>query len=452
MSFDLISVWIQLIFILFLSITSIDGTSNALKLVQIVQRHGDRNPTNFYTNDKYKNESYWKDGIGQLTRTGKTRMFEFGLTIRLKYQDYLTDSPRDVSVRSSALIRTLESSQVFMAGLYEPKGFWIWNNDSNVAKVWQPIAVNTVLPEDDGLLRTSAICPKADRLWNEFMRSQEVIDYLNENKEFIQYLTTKTGDEYWNVSPSPLRPLEFLSTTLRVERENNLEMPEWADNNTLKHLRDLEIHAFYYDWKSPQIQRLRAGLILKELAQNMLNRADEIVNKTTNNVKNLYVYETHDVNQVVLMQALNVYDLPEVNITPPTYTASLVFELHQTDNDFVVKLLYFKDVKLSNHSIDDFVELKLVNCDPEGKCTLKKFIESIDNLIPNDWELECERISLQNNSYNYFNIFSLVYILCGFLLALIIGLFIKCLTKRQKSDQLKDETNILDIKGSKNYT
>ena len=107
--------------------------------------------------------------------------------------------------------------------------------------------------------------------------------------------------------PSPLRPLEFLSTTLRVEgKENGLTLPNWTTPETLSKLRDLELHAFYFDWKSPQIQRLRAGLILKELAENMVKRGDQIIKNETNTVKRLYIYETHDVNQVVLMQALNV--------------------------------------------------------------------------------------------------------------------------------------------------
>ena len=60
---------------------------------------------------------------GELTRDGKTRMFEFGLTIRQKYDDYLGNSPRDVSVRSSALSRTLGERSVFYGRSLRTKRF-----------------------------------------------------------------------------------------------------------------------------------------------------------------------------------------------------------------------------------------------------------------------------------------------------------------------------------------
>jgi hypothetical protein len=413
-------------------------------LVQIVQRHGDRTPTNFYANDPYKEESYWPDGIGEMTRKGKTRMYEFGKTIRQKYINYLGVSPREVSVRSSSTSRTLESAQCFISGLYKPEGYWVWNNDSNIdsgviAQQWQPIAIDTVPAESDSLLRTTANCPNADKLWQNFMKSDEVINYLSDKKKFIEELSNKTGDEYWSVEPSPLRPLEFLSTTLRVEREHELPSPEWADNNTLDILRDLEKHAFYFDWKSKQIQRLRAGLLLKELSNNMIKRASN-----DNKVKKLYVFETHDVNQVVLMQALNTY--AQVNCTPPNYAASMVFELHQIDGKFLVKLLYFNNISITNTPINDYEELKLLNCDEKYDCSLDKFIDSIQDLIPDDWEKECglKEITL-------FELFSLVYFFSGIVLGFIIMAIILFVRTRINRSKNKEEINKLVVKGIKKY-
>lgn len=436
---------LKIIIILFvLNILIYECDSSSLKLVQIVQRHGDRTPTNFYANDPYKEESYWPDGIGEMTRKGKTRMYEFGKTIRQKYINYLGVSPREVSVRSSSTSRTLESAQCFISGLYKPEGYWVWNNDSNIdsgviAQQWQPIAIDTVPAESDSLLRTTANCPNADKLWQNFMKSDEVINYLSDKKKFIEELSNKTGDEYWSVEPSPLRPLEFLSTTLRVEREHELPSPEWADNNTLDILRDLEKHAFYFDWKSKQIQRLRAGLLLKELSNNMIKRASN-----DNKVKKLYVFETHDVNQVVLMQALNTY--AQVNCTPPNYAASMVFELHQIDGKFLVKLLYFNNISITNTPINDYEELKLLNCDEKYDCSLDKFIDSIQDLIPDDWEKECglKEITL-------FELFSLVYFFSGIVLGFIIMAIILFVRTRINRSKNKEEINKLVVKGMKKY-
>jgi hypothetical protein len=427
-----------------LNILIFECDSSSLKLVQIVQRHGDRTPTNFYANDPYKQESYWPDGIGEMTRKGKTRMYEFGKTIRQKYINYLGVSPREVSVRSSSTTRTLESAQCFIAGLYKPEGYWVWNNDSNIdsgviAQHWQPIAIDTVPAASDGLLRTTANCPNADKLWLNFMKSDEVKNYLNDKEKFIEELSHKTGDEYWSVEPSPLRPLEFLSTTLRIEREHELPSPEWADNNTLDILRDLELHAFYFDWKTKEIQRLRAGLLLKELSNNMVKRASN-----DNKVKKLYVFETHDVNQVVLMQALNTY--AQVNQTPPNYAASMVFELHQIDDQFFVKLLYFNNINIKNTSINDYEELKLLNCDENYNCTLDKFINSIQDLIPCDWEKECGLKDIK-----LFELFSLVYFFSGTVLGLIIVAIILIIKARIERSKDKEEINKLVVRGMKKY-
>ena len=71
---------------------------STLKLLQIVHRHGDRNPTAFSPNDPYQSSEYWREGLGELTSAGKYRMYKLGQTLRKEYHNYLGDeySPREV--------------------------------------------------------------------------------------------------------------------------------------------------------------------------------------------------------------------------------------------------------------------------------------------------------------------------------------------------------------------
>ena len=130
---------------------------STLKLLQIVHRHGDRAPTEFTANDLYQNESYWPQGIGELTNKGKYRLYKTGQFIRKEYQQYLGDkySPREVYARSSITDRCIESLSSLLAGAYPPNSKeWQWNNgtDAELGHIWQPIPIETFMPDYDDLV------------------------------------------------------------------------------------------------------------------------------------------------------------------------------------------------------------------------------------------------------------------------------------------------------------
>ena len=130
---------------------------STLKLLQIVHRHGDRTPIMFTPNDPFKNESYWTEGIGELTTKGKYRMYKLGQFIRQEYQSYLGDkySPREVYARSSITDRCIESTSCLLSGAYPPiPKAWRWSQGSNatLGDVWQPIPIQTFMPKIDDLV------------------------------------------------------------------------------------------------------------------------------------------------------------------------------------------------------------------------------------------------------------------------------------------------------------
>ena len=135
---------------------------STLKLLQIVHRHGDRTPIIFPPNDPFKNESYWPEGIAQLTSKGKYRMYKLGQFIRQEYHQYLGDnySPREVYARSSLHDRCIESLSLLLSGAYPPnQKLWQWNNrsDAELGRFWQPVPIQTYMPAVNDLVLEQVI-------------------------------------------------------------------------------------------------------------------------------------------------------------------------------------------------------------------------------------------------------------------------------------------------------
>lgn len=388
----------KLIFILNLgylicNLASANDTST-LKLLQIVQRHADRTPLEFYPNDPYKNSSNWPDGFSQLSLNGKKRMFLIGTKTKQRYSNYLKYvTPRDVYARSSSAERCLESASVFTASLIQPvtdsnNRSWIWDAEKDFSSVWQPIAINTIDKTQDGLLVTTANCPAANLAWQRVMQSDKVQNYIKENRKFIDDLEKHTGDKY-----TRLRPLEFLSNTLRVEREFGFEMPEWVNKTMIDKLREFELHAFKFDWSTEEIQRLRCGLLIGELINNM---KDYVNNKST---KKLFIYTTHDVLMITLMQALGIYE-----DNPPGYGGALLFELHQiNDKQFIIKLYFANEIQFDQLEPElKTQELELPECNSSKQCNLDEFEKSVKRFIPNNWIEECRSNGGFSSQFNWF--------------------------------------------------
>src|ERR1700748_3570963 len=75
-----------------------------LRLLQVMNRHGDRNAENWFPNDPFVNlTEYWSEGEGALTLKDKRRMYGIGRFIRQEYDSFLGNqfSPREVYARSS---------------------------------------------------------------------------------------------------------------------------------------------------------------------------------------------------------------------------------------------------------------------------------------------------------------------------------------------------------------
>ncbi len=189
--------------------------TSTLKLLQVIHRNGERTPTNFVPNDPFKNVSqYWPEGLSTLTNIGKYRMYKVGQLIHDEYKQFFGDmySPHDVYVRSSASHRCIESVSSLLAGAFPPTKAWQWSNasDAPLAKLWQPFAIETFIPQtDDILLTADKKCPNYDAELKKVTDSDKVKSFLKSKADFLANITKITGTkmsevDYGNYSTDSL--------------------------------------------------------------------------------------------------------------------------------------------------------------------------------------------------------------------------------------------------------
>lgn len=96
-----------------------------LKLVSLLNRHGDRAPSDELPDvDRHKQvlNFFWPNGLHNLTDLGKMRSYKIGMTLRYMYDDYLGYDSRKVLAFSSEKLRCIETLQNTLKGLYEMEG------------------------------------------------------------------------------------------------------------------------------------------------------------------------------------------------------------------------------------------------------------------------------------------------------------------------------------------
>lgn len=153
--------------------------------------------------------------------------------------------------------------------------------------------------ETDGpMLITTANCSENSKTWLNWFASDNVTSYIDSMAELIRDLEVVTGEQYFAATPYTLRQLEFLCSTIEIERDEYLlPVPDFARNATLvAAMVDLKKHAFLFDWMLPQIQRFRAGLLFEDIRQHIKSLASAGTRK--GNGGRFFLYSTHDVNQV----------------------------------------------------------------------------------------------------------------------------------------------------------
>ncbi|XP_014472126.1 PREDICTED: venom acid phosphatase Acph-1-like [Dinoponera quadriceps] len=345
-------------------------TLNALKLVNVVFRHGDRTPDNngfeMYPNDPYLNYSFYPTGLGQLTLAGKRREYNLGQVLRARYDGYLSKVyvPKDLVARSSDYDRTKMSLQLVLAGLYPPPVVQRWNKWLN----WQPIPASYTPRVDDGLILADE-CPEYLDEYERVLESPEVQSMLDQFKDLRSSLMKLTGKKL----ERPSLDYYYLYHTFIAESSLGLPLPEWVyDYFPSGQLFDATIASYDISSKNDKLKKLFAGPLIRAMTDNMI--------KTQNGASpaKIYLYGGHETNIAALLKALEVY---ETHV--PEYSSAIIIELLQIGFDYYVKLLYYLGIP------PVIKELTIPGC--EVLCPFDKFLDLTEKLIPLENEIICDK-------------------------------------------------------------
>ncbi|XP_040184151.1 lysosomal acid phosphatase [Rana temporaria] len=380
-----------------------------LRFVTVVYRHGDRSPVRAYPKDPHQ-ESAWPQGFGQLTQIGMKQHWGLGQALRERYKGFLNESynRHEIYVRSTDVDRTLMSAEANLAGLYPPEGSQVFH--SNLT--WQPIPVHTVPDSEERLLKFPLLsCPKYKKLQEETRHSPEYINMTRDNLEFMQMVANETG-----LSDCSLESVWTISDILFCEAKHNLSLPSWATEEVVARLSELKDFSFRFLFgiiEQKNKARLQGGVLVAQILENITAAAQN----ATSGLK-LIAYSSHDTTLGALQMALDVS-----NGKQAPYASCHIFELYEENSGNFTVEMYFR-----NDSSQPPYNLTLPGC--VHSCPLDQFHDLLQQVIPQDWEKECQ---LPSSTKDTEVIIALVA--CGCILFLLIVLLLTVLL-RQKSQPI----------------
>lgn len=298
---------------------------------------------------------------------GKQQHYELGQWLRNRYSSLVNEtySKNEIYVRSTDVDRALMSAQSNLAGLYPPKGKDVWKQDL----AWQPIPVHTVPKKHDKTLAGEKYCPAYNYALAKLRTSDEYRKINARNKNLYDYLTQKTGLQIVS-----MEGVQYLYSVLFIEQLYNKTLPEWTKSVFPDKLKPISGRSFATSTYTRPLARLKTGPLLKEIL-------DRFTNKTRGKLspnRSLWIYSAHDTTVANLLNTLKVFEYHS-----PPYRACVMLELRKYNETSYVSVFYKNTT----------AEPQLMNIPGCGvTCPLKKMFELYHDVIPGDWETECEDV------------------------------------------------------------
>lgn len=356
-----------------------------------MHRHGDRSPLNMGSKDIYNDLKYWHEGFGNLNNAGRLRMYKLGKFIRRHYENYLTDSFREVYARSSDVERCIESSNAILAGMYPPSRRFEWNAELP----WTPPAVHTCPAPSDYLLNEAGrkYVEQISQEIRKIQQSDRVKELYAESVKERELLERELGYDYDTF-------YKFNSTysTLDIEQRNGLKMPDWYTPELKRRLYKFAATGFSLaGGGTERLQQIRCGHLFEDLIQRMqLASTSEPVGNSKSDfqqptnapaeVKDRKVvhYSTHDSIMAAVLEGLKINSPP----VAPAFGATLFIELYVDvdDNEQPISEKYMKILYLDDTESEKPIEQRLPGCklNERGQLTLDGFVDYVRHLLPTE--------------------------------------------------------------------
>ncbi|VDN58494.1 unnamed protein product [Dracunculus medinensis] len=364
-------------------------------------RHGDRAPITIYPTDVHQ-EDAWPNGLGELTQRGIVQQYMLGKHIRERYVEHFapflspTYNHKEIYIRSTDVNRTLISAMANVAGMFSSDPY---NRDRNMSNLmWTPVPIHTVELSTDYIGYYQANCKRADQLFDNIRISDEFKRMVSDNKEFVEFLTNKTGMKV-DFSQIPI-----IYDIYKTEITHGMQQPAWLNDKVVSRLYQLsqEYISFAYGYKKPknvELIRLRGGNLLKNLIENMETKLECLANPKEPNCQWMKYRKyqgfsvqissnkfKHDSTMILLFASLNLED--ETSKDFSIYNSAIAFETwNRTIDGLAVRVLY----KRSNNNMFESVTHKIDGCSHSSKyCPLKVFMRRSKIFLPNDINKECK--------------------------------------------------------------
>ncbi|XP_046670618.1 lysosomal acid phosphatase-like [Homalodisca vitripennis] len=376
-----------------LSLTEINATNttgtravSTLQFVILVARHGSRGSVFSFPSSRYQSNdrSVWPHGFGELTQRGRIQMYKLGENVRSMYNGFLDSTYRSVDFKalSSPSGRTIQSAELFLAGLFPPHGFQVWNQDL----LWQPIPVFPSFLDHYKMvfIKGHSKCPRfTEAQTNSLLQFDKLYDASLTS--FLEYVLPHSGIDEETVRKSydnlyRLQIVILLWESLNNEAENGLPLPDWASEIYPEPLTSLYValQRVIIAGSADQIKYLQ-GELFQELVGLMQSKA----NNTLSPNRRMYYYSAHDYTLLALLAMLGQQAVDEVKYV--NTGSALIYELHRhaSTGRFYIQVLY-----IDGHGDLVPIEINISEC--ESPCDFEQFLKTTEQYSNiTNWLEEC---------------------------------------------------------------
>ncbi|XP_041856948.1 lysophosphatidic acid phosphatase type 6 [Melanotaenia boesemani] len=328
-----------------------------LKLVQVLFRHGARTPLKTipdvieaqwvptllepppYTQINYVvtdlqggprppapvEDSYRKNILtggtypGQLTTVGMQQLYELGMRLRRRYIEEspflsITYTPAEVYVRSTNIVRTIESAKCLVAGLFLQK-------QKEIVPIFTTEAESEILyPNYHGCKQLRIL---GSHRWAESSTLPDIAADLQRIQSELGITTNQNVD------------FILIRDDMVARETHGLPCPPTLDSWRNKvEQRAVEMMCHVYEPSKRETLQLCVGPLLHTLINNM---EEKLLGSLSEPNRKMFLYSAHDTTLIPCLMALGIYDMKW-----PPYAADITLELHQNrqTSEAFVKVSY----------------------------------------------------------------------------------------------------------------
>ncbi|XP_063161574.1 lysophosphatidic acid phosphatase type 6 isoform X2 [Candoia aspera] len=353
--------------------SSSNNSQPELKLVQVLFRHGARTPlkpipavqqvewdpalleipdqTKFHytvTNltggprpyspyeENYR-KTLLKGGVlaGQLTKVGMLQMFALGERLRKRYieeSNFLSSSykPSEVFIRSTNIVRNLESTRCLLAGLFQQQK--------------EPVTIVTDEAESEILYPNPMNCQQLKHRHRDRLAS---VNLHQDIAEDLKNIKQKMGI-------SNEQEVDFFLLLDNIFAEQAHDLPSCPVlKNFMQLIEQRAVDSFLYvtKYSSREILQMSVGPLLYAVEENIRKAIES--SSFDSNTRKLILYAVHDVTLFPLLMAMGVF-----NSKWPPYAADVTLELYQHSKDWFIRLIYNGEELIPRGCKDGFCPLE----------------------------------------------------------------------------------------------